>query len=65
MRADRKSADGMWRQWKAKDAVPSLGDYVIPHEARVITESFEVAQFNDVLREKSLVSLRKDGEDNG
>jgi cytidine deaminase len=55
MHSERKSGDGLWKQWKPQDARPVLGDYVAPPEARIITENFEVGHFNALLRDKDLL----------
>jgi len=54
MHSERKSGDGMWREWKPQEAYPVLGDYVAPSEARIITESVELGQFNKLLKSKNL-----------
>jgi hypothetical protein len=55
MHSERKSVDGMWREWKPQDARPVLGDYVAPPEARIITENVEVGDFNRKLKEENLL----------
>jgi deoxycytidylate deaminase len=56
MHSDRKSEDGMWKEWRPQDAYPVLGDYVAPPEARIITENFEVGHFNKILKAKGLIA---------
>lgn len=55
MHSERKSGEGLWKEWKPQDARPVLGDYVAPSEARIITENVEVGNFNSILKEKALL----------
>jgi hypothetical protein len=56
MHSDRKHGDGMWKEWKAQDAFPLLGDYIAPPEARIITENLEAGHFNEILEAEGLTT---------
>jgi cytidine deaminase len=55
MHGDRKTVDGMWKEWKPQEARPTLGDYVPPSRARIIGEELVIGQFNALLFKKKLI----------
>jgi cytidine deaminase len=55
MHGDRKTVDGMWKEWKPQESRPVLGDYVPPPQARIIGEAVAISQFNAILSERALL----------
>lgn len=54
MHGDRKTVEGLWKEWTAQDARPVLGDYAGAPEGRLIAEDVQVGLFNRILENKGL-----------
>jgi deoxycytidylate deaminase len=55
MHGERKTVDGMWKEWTPQEARPILGDYVPPSRARIVGEEVAIGQFNILLTDRALV----------